>query len=259
MTDSHLIEQMQQSDFYPHDIAEKIELIQTHASYVFLTGKYVYKLKKSVNFGFLDYSTLAKRKYCLETELQLNKKIASELYLEVIPISDRDNKFTLDGSGEIVEYALKMRQFPQENLFINLLAANKISGDRFKELGKIVAQFHQTAETNDYISSFGTIAKIRPAFEENYQQSQKYIGVVQTQEQLTATQAHTDCFFAKRQKLFQERIEGQKIKECHGDLHLKNICLWQDKIQRSFSLCRYDVRCCFYHYGFRSTSKTEIC
>ncbi len=232
MTDIYsLIDQMQQPDFYPHSVADQIELIQTHASYVFLTGKYVYKLKKSVNFGFLDYSTLAKRKHFLETELELNKKIASELYLEVIPICDRGNKFTLDDSGEIVEYALKMRQFPQENLFINLLKANKLSSDRFKELGKIVAQFHQNAETNDYIRSFGTIPKIRAAFDENYQQTQKYIGVVQTKEQLAATQAYTDRFFAQRQDLFQERIERHKIKECHGDLHLKNICLWQDKIQ----------------------------
>ncbi|MGF1538956.1 MAG: AAA family ATPase [Pleurocapsa sp.] len=232
MTDiASLIYQMQQPDFYPHDVAEKIELIQTHASYVFLTGKYVYKLKKPVNFGFLDYSTLVKRKHYLETELQLNKKNASELYLEVIPIRDRYNKFTLDGSGEIVEYALKMRQFPQENLFINLLTANKLSSDRFVELGKIVAQFHCSAETNDYIRSFGTISKIRAAFEENYQQTQKYIDVVQTQEQLVATKAYTDYFFTERQELFQARIEQDKIKECHGDLHLKNICLWQDKIQ----------------------------
>jgi uncharacterized protein len=228
---SNLITRMQQPDFYPHDVAEKIELIQTHASYVFLTGKYVYKLKKPVNFGFLDYSTLAKRKDCLETELRLNKKIASELYLEVIPISNCDNQFNLNGSGGIVEYALKMRQFPQENLFINLLTANKLSGDRFKELGKIVAQFHFSAETNDYIRSFGTIPKIRVAFDENYQQTQKYVDIVQTKKQLVTTQAFTDCFFAQRQELFQERIEQHKIKECHGDLHLKNICLWQDKIQ----------------------------
>ncbi len=85
---SLLIARMQQPDFYPHAVIENIKLIQTHASYVFLTGEYAYKVKKNVDYGFLNYSTLAKRKHFIEAELQLNKKIAPELYLEVIPISD---------------------------------------------------------------------------------------------------------------------------------------------------------------------------
>ena len=228
MPDPKLILQMQQPDFYPHAVAE-IELVQTHASYVFLTGNYVYKLKKDVDFGFLNYSTLAKRKHFLAQELRLNQKIAPELYLEVVPISDRHGNYVL-ASSNIVEYALKMRQFPQENLFSNLIKAGKLSSDRFVELGKIVAQFHNNAETNDYIRSFGTVAKIRAAFSENYRQSEKYISIVQTKEQFEATKAYSDSFFERRD-LFQTRIKQQKIKECHGDLHLKNICLWQDKIQ----------------------------
>ena len=229
MTDSDLVSRMQQPDFYPHAVSDKIELVQTHASIIFLTGDYAYKIKKSVNFGFLDYSTLAKRKHFIELELDLNLKVAPELYLEVLPISDRHNQLILNNSEQIVEYTLKMRQFPQEDLFSNLLE-RELDGDRFVELGKIVAQFHQNAETNDYISSFGTVAKIRTAFDENYQQSRKYIGVVQTSEQYEATKAYTDTFF-DRQELFQKRIEQQKIKQCHGDLHLKNICLWRDRIQ----------------------------
>ncbi len=232
MTDIvQLIAQMQQSDFYPHAVDQKIELIQTHASYVFLTGKFAYKVKKNVDFGFLDYSTLAKRKHFLTAELKLNQEIAPELYLAVIPISIRDQQLVLGEGETIVEYTLKMRQFPQENLFTNLLTANKLNSDRFRELGKIVAQFHRSAKTNEYIRSFGAVAKIRIAFDENYQQTQKYIGIVQTKEQLEATKAYTDTFFQAREDLFKSRIKQAKIKECHGDLHLKNICLWQDKIQ----------------------------
>ncbi len=213
---SNLISQMQQPNF---------------AACVFLTGKYAYKIKKNVNFGFLDYSTLAKRKHCLETELQLNQKIAPELYLKVIPISKCHDNFFLANSENIVEYVLKMRQFPQENLFSNLVNAGKLKSDRFGELGKIVAQFHTHAESNDYISSFGTVAQISSAFEENYQQSQKYIGIVQTKEQFEATKAYTDFFFTERKDLFKDRVKQQRIKECHGDLHLQNICLWHKKIQ----------------------------
>jgi hypothetical protein len=228
---SALIEQMQGSDFYPHAIKQPIELVQTHVSYVFLTGDFAYKLKKEVDFGFLDYSTLEKRKHFLEEEIRMNGAIAPELYLEIVPITQAGNKFVLAGEGEAVEYALKMVQFPQENLFINLFEANKLSIEQMEELGKIVAQFHKSAATNDYISSFGRVAKVREAFDENYQQTQQYVGKVQTQQQLEETQAYTDNFFATRQTLFQTRINNNKIKECHGDLHLKNICLWQKKIQ----------------------------
>jgi uncharacterized protein len=226
-----LIPQMQKGSFYPHAVSGDVQLIQTHVSAVFLTGDYAYKLKKEVNFGFLDYSTLEKRKHFLEAEIKMNGVIAPELYLEVIPITQESDRFVLNGAGEAIEYALKMRQFPQENLFINLFEAGKLHLEQMEELGKIVAQFHQQAQTNDYISSFGRVTKVREAFDENYQQTQGYLGRGQTETQLTETQAYTDNFFATKEDLFNSRITNHKIKECHGDLHLKNICLWQDKIQ----------------------------
>ena len=228
---STLVERMQQSAFYPHSTVEPIELVQTHISYVFLTGDYAYKLKKAVDFGFLDFSTLEKRNHFLAEEMHMNQAIAPELYLEILPITQDGNKYILGGAGEAVEYALKMRQFPQENLFINLFEAGKLGPEYMEELGKIVAQFHSQAETNDYIRSFGTVAKIREAIDENYQQTVPYIGIAQTQQQFDDTKAYTDQFFAENEALFQARIDNNKIKECHGDLHLKNICLWQDKIQ----------------------------
>lgn len=228
---STLIKQMQQSEFYPHETVANIELVQTHISLVFLTGDYAYKLKKALNFGFLDFSTLDKREHFLQEEIRMNKAIAPELYLEVLPITLAGDKYILGGEGEAVEYVLKMREFPQENLFINLFTAGKLDIAQMEELGKITAQFHSQAQTNDYIRSFGTVAKIREAFDENYQQTEKYIGIVQTQPQFDETKAYTDKFFAQKEELFQARIEQNKIKECHGDLHLKNICLWQNKIQ----------------------------
>ena len=227
---SQLVLQMQQPDFYPHAVVGKIEWIQTHASYVFLTGEYAYKIKKNVDFGFLNYSTLEKRKHFLETELKLNQKIAPELYLDVVSIGSQGDRFIFNSSDNIIEYALKMRQFPQENLFSNLLKADKLSFENLIKLGKVVAKFHADAKTNEYISSFGTVDKINAALIENYQQSQKYIGIVQTKEQFAATKAYTDTFLDRQKDLFQTRCDRHKIKECHGDLHLKNICLWHDKI-----------------------------
>ena len=232
MTDNidRLITRMQQPDFYPHAVAE-IQLIQTHASLIFLTGEYAYKIKKSVDYGFLDYSTLDKRKHFLNEELRLNREIALELYLKVLPISSDNGEFVIESSKNIVEYALKMRQFSQDNLFSNLLQGGKLSQDYFVALGITVARFHANAKTDKYISSFGTVDKVSAAFVENYQQSQKYIGIVQTNEQFAKTKAYTDRFFASRKNVLINRVRQNKIKECHGDLHLKNICLWNDKIK----------------------------
>ncbi|GAC1459577.1 MAG: bifunctional aminoglycoside phosphotransferase/ATP-binding protein [Chamaesiphon sp.] len=225
-----LIQQMLQPEFYPHSVTEPIQLIQTHVSYVLLTGDYVYKLKKPVNFGFLDYSTLDMRQhFCLE-EMRLNQRGAGELYLEVLPVTQIENRFILSDSGQPVEYVLKMRQFPENNLFINLFDRGQLTETQMEELGQVVAQYHKQAQTNDYIRTFGEIPQIRAAIDENYQQTEKYIGGPQTQLQYEETKQFTDAFFTDRQELFASRITNNWIRECHGDLHLRNICLWQDKI-----------------------------
>ncbi|UKO96655.1 bifunctional aminoglycoside phosphotransferase/ATP-binding protein [Nostoc sp. UHCC 0870] len=225
-----LIQQMLQPGFYPHPVQEPIQLIQTHVSYVLLTGDYAYKLKKPVNFGFLDFSTLEKRQHFCQEELRLNKRGAAELYLEVLPITLEGEQHILGGTGDPVEYTVKMRQFPQETLLSSLFADDKLKETDLEELGRVVAQYHVKTETNDYIRSFGEVSQIRAAFDENYEQTAKYIGGPQTQAQFDETKAYTERFFAERQELFQRRIQNDYIRECHGDLHLRNICLWQDKI-----------------------------
>lgn len=227
---SEIIEQMQKPDFYPHPVMQPIELMQTHVSYVLLTGDHVYKLKKPVNFGFLDYSTLEKRKHFCEEEIRLNQEMAAEIYEEVLPITAVDGKLQLGGEGEPLEYALKMHQFPQEALLSEQDKDGKLTIERMEELGRVVADFHRQTATNEYIRSFGEIPQIRAAFDENYEQTQKYIGVAQTQKQFDETQAFTNRFFSERADLFARRREDNKIRECHGDLHLRNMCLWHDKI-----------------------------
>ncbi|MBW4675469.1 MAG: AAA family ATPase [Desmonostoc geniculatum HA4340-LM1] len=225
-----LIEQMLQPGFYPHEVTESIQLIQTHASYVLLTGNYAYKLKKPVNFGFLDFSTLEKRQHFCQEELRLNQRGADELYLEVLPITLVGEQYQLGGTREAAEYVLKMRQFPQESLLSALFEAGKLNETHLDNLGRVVAQYHSQAQTNDYIRSFGEVPNIRAAFDENYEQSEKYIGGPQTQAQFTETKEYTDKFFAERSELFATRIHNDYIRECHGDLHLRNIALWHDKI-----------------------------
>jgi uncharacterized protein len=228
---SPLIEQMQKPGFYPHLVREPIQLIQTHASSVLLTGTYVYKLKKSVDFGFLDFSSLAKRQHFLNEELRMNRDIAPDIYLEVIAIAKTKDKFVLGGTGEPVEYVLKMNQFPQEALLLKMFEEGKLTEEHIEELGKVVAHFHTQTITNEYIRSFGEIEKIKSAIDENYDQTEKYIGIAQTQQQYDETRKFTDTFLIDKKALFKQRQEQEKIRECHGDLHFKNICFWHNKIQ----------------------------
>ncbi len=232
-----LIQQMLQPEFYPHRVTEPVQLIQTHASFVFLTGDYAYKIKKSVNFGFLDYSTLENRQHFCNQELQMNQRTAPEIYLEVLPIVQIGDRFQFATDSQTrtatelpVEYVLKMREFPQDSLFLSLLESGLLTEQLMEDLGREVAKFHSTILTNNYIKKFGEVSQIRQAIDNNYQISQKYIGGPQTQTQYQETTDYTNSFFAENHKLFTSRIANHKIRECHGDLHLRNIALWQNKI-----------------------------
>ncbi|MBD3882641.1 AAA family ATPase [Phormidium tenue FACHB-886] len=233
MTDSilpALIQQMMQPEFYPHPVKTPIQLIQTHVSYVLLTGDYAYKVKKPVNFGFLDYSTIDKRQHFCQEELRLNQRCAKALYLEVLPIAQVGETFQLGGAEEIADYTLKMRQFPQEGLLANLYDQGKLTEALLQELAKTIARFHAIIQTDDYIRAFGEPARVREAIDENFEQTEKYIGIAQTQAQFDATRAYNDRLFAEQPHLFIERMQSNHIRECHGDLHLDNICLWDDRL-----------------------------
>ena len=233
MTLPPIIEQMLSPDFYNHSVTEPIQLLQTHISFVLLTGAYAYKVKKPMNFGFLDFSTLEKRKYFCEEELRLNRRLAPELYLSVLPIIETDGKYSFDqtGTGTPVEYAIAMPEFSQDDLLIEMFASGRLTAEHVQEIGEQLAAFHQRAETNEHIDSFGTMEAVRAVANDNYASTEKYVGIAQTEEQLAQTRAYTDKFFAENESLFSDRIAKDKVRECHGDVHLKNICLYQDKIQ----------------------------
>ncbi|MEM7554173.1 MAG: AAA family ATPase [Cyanobacteria bacterium P01_A01_bin.84] len=225
-----LIEEMLKPDFYPHPVNKNIQLVQTHISYILLTGDYAYKVKKPVNFGFLDFSTLEKRSHFCQEELRLNKRGAAQLYISVLPINRNDEQYQLGDATEPVEYVLKMHQFPESGLLSTMLERGQLNESHISELGKVVARYHSETETNDYIRSFGEVDRVRRSIDENYKLTTKYIGKAQTEAQYKKTKAYTDKFFNEHPQLFVNRIANNLIRECHGDLHLRNICIWREQI-----------------------------
>jgi aminoglycoside phosphotransferase family enzyme/predicted kinase len=231
MDTAKLIEQLKNPDFYPHPVKRPVVVLQTHASIVLLTGEFAYKLKKPVNYGFLDFSTLEKRHACIDRELCLNQPIAPDIYREVLPITESRGHLSLNGDGEVIDYLLKMNQFPQDCLLSRVFNRGELTESDIEKLGKKIALFHQIAKRDEYITKFGDWNIIKQAFDENYQQTEKYIGIVQTQQQFEETRSYTENFFAHHGDWLRERQEQGMIRECHGDLHLNNLCLWHGEIQ----------------------------
>ena len=208
---------------YP-DTPQNIELVQTQMSFVFLTDNYVYKVKKPVNLGYLDYTTLEKRQLYCQREVELNRRLCPDIYLGVVPITRDKGNILVEGQGKAMEYAVKMRRLPQEAMMDVLLADNQVSPQMVTSLAQRLAAFHQTAETNANISAFGNLDTITENTEENFTQTEKYIGNTISQDTYQHIKAYTDSFIKQNASLFHKRTESGRIRDCHGDLHAAHIC-----------------------------------
>src|SRR4030043_2165075 len=121
-----LVEALLKPEIYPHN-PKKVELVQTQMSFLFLTGDYVYKVKKPVDLGYLDYTTLEKRRFFCRQEIELNKRLCPDAYLEVVPIVSRQGQIHLGGAGKIIEYAVKIKQLPADRMMDKLLPQNLVT------------------------------------------------------------------------------------------------------------------------------------
>jgi uncharacterized protein len=225
MNHNYIIESMTQPDFYPHR-PQNVELVQTHISYVFIAGDYVYKVKKPVNFGFLDFTTLEKRKFYCEEELRLNRRLASSIYLDVVPIVRDDlGHLSPGGNGETVEYAVRMKKLPLDKMLKILLARGQADAKIMDAVAGKIARFHEAAETGGAIDEMGSIKTIRHNHEENFAQTEKYIDITIPAYQYQFIKEYVERFLAANKHLLEKRIAEHKIRDCHGDLHLEHICI----------------------------------
>ncbi len=217
---------------YP-DVTSKVELMQTQMSFVFLTGDYVYKVKKPVDLGYLDYTTLEKRHFYCQREVELNRRLCPCAYLGVVSITEEDHNFSINGEGKAIEYAVKMRHLPQERMLNIMLTKGRVSAEMMTDVAKKVAEFHRKAETNATISKYGDLGAIITNTEENFNQTIKYIGNTISQKSYRHIKDYTNSYIEKNVSLFYERIADSKIRDCHGDLHTAHVCFTDD-------ICIYD-------------------
>ncbi len=215
-------------DPYP-DHPPAIQLAETHISLVFLTGNYAYKVKKPVNFGFLDFTTLEKRKYYCEQEMALNRRLAPSLYLGVVNITEESGQITLEGKGKTVEYAVKMKQIPENFLMDRLLKKNEVTPPMLEAVSETLARFYANAETSQRIKNFARPERIKQDTDENFEQTEKYIGVTLFEEVYRDVREKTNQFFQTQEEVFYQRISEERIRDCHGDLRLEHI-FWGEEI-----------------------------
>ena len=213
---------------YP-DHPKEVKFIETHISLLFLTGNHVYKVKKPVDYGFLDFTNLEKRKYFCEQEVVLNRRLSPDIYLGVVKITRDRDQVSFDGRGEVEEYAVKMKQIPEELLMDKLLEKGQVKPEMIRAVSEKLVRFYSEAETNEWISSFARPDRVKQDTDENFEQTEKYIGVTISKEVFEEVQRRTDEFFRVREKLFHQRISSSRIRDCHGDLRLEHI-FWGDEI-----------------------------
>ena len=208
---------------YPHRPGE-VRSMETHISWVFIASPLVFKIKKPLNLGFLDFSTLEKRHHFCQRELELNQRLAPEIYLDITPIYKTASGFSFEASGgAIVEYALKMKELPC-GWFLNELLAKNLVGE--KEINRVIARLHQFYESETptpEIQEWGTPKKLKISTDENFTQAEPFVGKTISPAAFEAIRHFTNSFYAAKEKLFLERIQQHRIRDCHGDLHLDHI------------------------------------
>ncbi|KPV62807.1 MAG: hypothetical protein AOA66_1206 [Candidatus Bathyarchaeota archaeon BA2] len=216
-----VVEALMKPEAYDEEPGQ-IELMQTHISFVFLTRNFVYKVKKAVDLGFLDFTTLEKRFFFCEKELELNRRLCGDMYLEVVPIN-RSNVIKMKGEGETVEYAVKMKRMPQERMMNQLLEEDKVDSKLVDRIAKIIAEFHSKAETNRRISEFGSLAIIETNWKENFDQTQEFVGKTIPMKNFKLIRERIDDFMKGNVSFFEKRVAEGRVRDCHGDVHSGNI------------------------------------
>ncbi|HRD50737.1 MAG: AAA family ATPase [Candidatus Competibacter sp.] len=222
-----LIAALLRPERYPHPVAA-VEHLQTHISHVLLAGDYAYKIKKPLNLGFLDFTSLERRKYYCEEELRLNRRLAPEIYLDCIAIGGEPTQPVWGSTDGLIEYAVRMRRFPQDALLDRALAAGRLEPRHLDALARQLAEFHRVIPVADPVARFGDPAQVCQPMLDDFTHTRPLLvdpadhGILSTVERWT---------LAASKRLWPrlaERKAGGWVRECHGDLHLGNMILAED-------------------------------
>jgi uncharacterized protein len=218
-----LVERLLDPALYPHPAA-RVELIETHISWVLLAGDRVYKIKKPVNLGFLDFTTLALRRRFCQDEVRLNRRLASDIYLGVVEIKGSAGAPRFEGRGRTLEVAVVMRRLPAERMLDRLVRENAAPPALLDGIGRTVAQFHAAADTGGEIDELGGIETIRRNWEENFTQTDAVGPELLSDDTRRRVREYVATFLEREAARFAARVAAGRSRDCHGDLQAQHVC-----------------------------------
>lgn len=228
MTLTELIAALSDPRAYPAPVS-RVEVRQTHISVVFLAGGYAYKVKKPVSLGFLDFGTLEKRQADCSREMALNRRLAPDVYLGVVPVARSAGGVAVEGDGEVVEWAVKMRRLPDDATLLARLRRGEVSTPVVEGLAERIAAFHAAAEGGEPVAAFGRFGVVAGNARENFAQAEPWVGRTVSRPVFDRLRALTEAALDRLRPLIERRAAAGVPRDTHGDLHLDHVYLFPDR------------------------------
>ena len=219
---------------------DRVDTLQTHISWLIFAGEHVYKIKKPVDLGFLDFSTRERRLHFCREEIRLNRRMAPDVYVDVAPVTvEADGRVTIDGAGEVVEHAVHMKRLPHSRMMNALLERGEIDNRRLRSLADRLVRFHAAARTGDGVDGHGAPECVARLMIENFDATGPF--VERPDESAPALRLtghalhdhlrrHTECELERLREVMSRRVDVGKSRDGHGDLHAGNICFVDDTV-----------------------------
>ena len=217
-----LIARLSSSAPYSHP-ADAIEVHQTHISAVFLAGPFAYKVKKPVNLGFVDFSTLDKRKHFCDEEVRLNRRLAPQVYLDVLPIAYVDGEVHVGGAGPVIDWAVRMKRLPAEASVESRLTRGEVMPELMRALAGRIAAFHARAEAGERIASFGRFDVVAGNTRENFRQTESMVDVTVSRKVFERVRGLSEDHLNRHRARIEQRAVQGVPRDTHGDLHLDHV------------------------------------
>lgn len=210
---------------------ERVERLETHVSLLFFAGDRVYKVKKPVDLGFLDFTTLARRRHFCEEEVRLNARLAPGVHLGVVPITGTPGELRIGGAAEPVEWAVEMVRLPAERMLDRLLAEDAVTTAELDAVVDLLVDFHREAATGEGVDRHGSPAATEKRVLDNFEQIRRFVERHAFPGRASAlARRDAERFLAERRELLLRRVAQGRIRDGHGDLHAGNLCLLGDRI-----------------------------
>jgi aminoglycoside phosphotransferase family enzyme/predicted kinase len=224
-----LVESQRNSDVF-HEGTDQIRVLQTHMSWIFLVGQHAYKIKKPIDLGFADFTTLKNRRHFCQEELRINRRLAPHLYLDVVAITGSCDAPTVGGDGDPIEYAVKMKRFPQSDLLTHVLERGELAAKHVDDLAHDVARFHGRIKVESTHGPFGTPEAVWKPMRANFKHFEQALDGHQTSIRAQHLKDWSEKEYGEKRYTFVARKHGNFIRECHGDMHLGNMVLEQGSV-----------------------------